>query len=138
MIDTEARYAIPSIAKGVAFYALRHPTEYVEPDPDDYTQGLDDAINGSYGNFVIFGMEFEPANVLKTCDPIAYRECLLEYVDSLAQECPEEFEQEDETKAVVVMVGDDREWIVDVDDMEEISGEDYCPGCGQIGCNCYA
>ena len=33
-----------------------------------------------------------------------------------------------------VMVGDDREFIVDVDDLTEIPDDSYCPGCGQIGC----
>jgi hypothetical protein len=35
------------------------------------------------------------------------------------------------------MVGDDRVHVVDVDDLTEISDEDYCPGCGQIGCGAY-
>jgi hypothetical protein len=33
------------------------------------------------------------------------------------------------------MVGDDREHIVDVDDLTEIAREDYCGVCGQIGCS---
>lgn len=137
MIDTEARYAIPSIAKGVAFYALRHPVEYVEPDPDDYEESLNDAINGSHADIVICGMTFEAADVFKSCDPVAYREALVEYVDFLASESPEDFEQEDESKAVVCMVGDDREWTVGVDDLQELSADDYCPGCGQVGHSCY-
>ncbi len=36
-----------------------------------------------------------------------------------------------------VMVGDDREHLVDVDDLTPIGEDDYCPGCGQIGCHCY-
>jgi hypothetical protein len=36
-----------------------------------------------------------------------------------------------------VMVGDDREHIIDVDDLEPIDANDYCGGCGQIGCGCY-
>ena len=46
-------------------------------------------------------------------------------------------EVEDRTKVRAVMVGDDRTHIVDVDDLTEIADEDYCPGCGQIGCGAY-
>lgn len=34
----------------------------------------------------------------------------------------------------VVMVGDDRRHIVDVDELEPIADDDYCGECGQIGC----
>lgn len=37
-----------------------------------------------------------------------------------------------------VMVGDDREHIVDVDDLELLGEDTYCPGCGQIGCGHHA
>lgn len=33
-----------------------------------------------------------------------------------------------------VMVGDDREFLVDFEDVELIDDDDYCGGCGQIGC----
>lgn len=35
---------------------------------------------------------------------------------------------------IAVMVGDDREHIVDVDDLTPIAREDYCGICGQVGC----
>jgi len=38
-------------------------------------------------------------------------------------------------RVVGVMVGDDHRWTFDPEDLTPIvSGEDYCPGCGQIGC----
>lgn len=37
-----------------------------------------------------------------------------------------------------VMVGDDREHLIDVDDLISIEDDDYCPGCGQIGCGAYS
>lgn len=49
---------------------------------------------------------------------------------------PEQTERRDMVRAV--MVGDDRVHIVDVDDLTEISDDDYCPGCGQTGCRAYA
>jgi len=48
---------------------------------------------------------------------------------------PERTERDDLVRAV--MVGDDRVHVVDVDDLTEISDEDYCPGCGQTGCGAY-
>lgn len=42
------------------------------------------------------------------------------------------YESRDVVRAV--MVGDDREFLVNVDDLEPIAREDYCGVCGQIGC----
>lgn len=38
---------------------------------------------------------------------------------------------------VCIMVGDDREHEVEEEDMTLLDPEDYCCGCGQIGCNAY-
>ena len=35
----------------------------------------------------------------------------------------------------VVMVGDDREHLVDLDELEPLDDLDYCAQCGQIGCS---
>jgi hypothetical protein len=40
----------------------------------------------------------------------------------------------DGSRLRVVMVGDDREHIVDATDCTPISKKDYCPECGQMGC----
>ena len=37
-------------------------------------------------------------------------------------------------KIVCVMVGDDRKFVFDPDDVKAIDELDYCQGCGQIGC----
>jgi hypothetical protein len=37
-----------------------------------------------------------------------------------------------------VMVGDDRVFQVDPEDCTLIADEDYCSGCGQVGCHAYA
>lgn len=37
-------------------------------------------------------------------------------------------------RVVAVMVGDDREHIVDVADLAMIADDGYCEGCGQVGC----
>jgi hypothetical protein len=38
---------------------------------------------------------------------------------------------------LMVMVGDDRRHVIDPEDITELSDDDYCPGCGQIGCKAY-
>jgi hypothetical protein len=58
-------------------------------------------------------------------------------------ETGEEWEEETEegewvdnvTHVRAVMVGDDYEHIVDVDDLTPLGENDYCGGCGQIGCD---
>jgi hypothetical protein len=40
----------------------------------------------------------------------------------------------DTSQVVAVMVGDDREHVVDVDDLTPLEDDDYCNGCGQVGC----
>ncbi len=37
-------------------------------------------------------------------------------------------------RLIVVMVGDDREWSVEPADLTPLDDDDYCAGCGQIGC----
>jgi hypothetical protein len=37
-------------------------------------------------------------------------------------------------KVVCVMVGDDRRFTFDPDDLTPLDEDDYCRGCGQIGC----
>ncbi len=35
---------------------------------------------------------------------------------------------------VAIMVGDDREFIIDIDDLTLLDDKDYCYVCGQVGC----
>ena len=37
-------------------------------------------------------------------------------------------------QVVVTMVGDDRKFAVDPDDVHPINEDDYCHECGQVGC----
>lgn len=41
-------------------------------------------------------------------------------------------------RVVMVMVGDDHRFSIDPADCTVLSDDDYCPGCGQIGCKAYA
>ena len=38
---------------------------------------------------------------------------------------------------IACMVGDDRPFSFDPDELTRIADEDYCAGCGQIGCQAY-
>lgn len=41
---------------------------------------------------------------------------------------------EDRSRVVAHMIGDDRSFTFDVDELTPIADDDYCSGCGQIGC----
>jgi hypothetical protein len=47
-------------------------------------------------------------------------------------------ETEDRSRVRMIMVGDDRVHVVDVEDCTPIKEDEYCPECGQIGCTAYA
>lgn len=40
----------------------------------------------------------------------------------------------DGSRVRAVMVGDDREWLIDVSDIDTLDDDQYCSCCGQIGC----
>lgn len=40
----------------------------------------------------------------------------------------------DDGRVVCVMVGDDRYFVFDREDLRPLAREDYCGSCGQIGC----
>ena len=44
-------------------------------------------------------------------------------------------EEIDETTAIVVMVGDDHRMEASVEDLTLIHDDEFCSGCGQIGCH---
>ena len=49
-------------------------------------QAYEEALNEAYEPFRFGQLEYEPATVLKRIDPVVYREGLLDYADSLAQD----------------------------------------------------
>jgi hypothetical protein len=40
----------------------------------------------------------------------------------------------DHDHVIAAMVGDDRKHTVSVDDLSLLADDDYCSGCGQVGC----
>jgi hypothetical protein len=43
-------------------------------------------------------------------------------------------EEEDESRVVAHMIGDDVDWTFDVTDLTPLDDEEFCRDCGQIGC----
>jgi len=39
-------------------------------------------------------------------------------------------------RVLAVMVGDDRRFAFDLEDLTPLKGSEYCRDCGQIGCGC--
>ncbi len=105
MLDFQRYYSVAGM-EGIAFYL----TGYVENErevPDECLGHPDDGyFNGPIGEtFYCDGW----------CNPTVEYEL-------------------DTSMVTAVMVGDNREHVIDVDDLTPISDEDFCAGCGQIGC----
>lgn len=63
----------------------------------DIEELFDEMLNESYGTVQIGDLTFDPAYVLKMCDPMAYQIGLNEYRDELEEEEEEEeYEEEEE------------------------------------------
>lgn len=45
-------------------------------------ESFDDSINESWGEVRLAGLTFQPSEILRELDPIAYRTYLLDYLDS--------------------------------------------------------
>lgn len=105
-LDASARYSVAGY-DGIAFYLRGFLTETVQPECEGHP--AEDC--GEDGLYCSIG------DVL--------------YCDGSCNS-PEEIVNE--SLVVAVMVGDDREHIVDVSDLTILADEDYCHECGQIGC----
>jgi len=66
--------------------------------------------------------------------PIEQREVWVNIEDDEDRGFYELEESEDADRAVVVMVGDDRKHVVDLDDLSPLADSEFCASCGQIGC----
>lgn len=61
-----------------------------EPDPNDYTEEYEEALNEE-GEIEIAGCTFDRAEVLKEMDPIAYDTGLIDYIDAIGSEEDEDY-----------------------------------------------
>ena len=48
--------------------------------------------------------------------------------------CVDPLRPHDEGCRLLMMVGDDHEWHIDVSDITPLDEDDFCGGCGQVGC----
>ncbi|HEY5606256.1 MAG TPA: hypothetical protein VIL45_07035 [Thermoplasmata archaeon] len=79
------------------------------------------------------GIAFSIRDHVQTWDP---------YLAIVEDEDGNEYEEEtgegewvdDPSRVVARMVGDDRDYTFGVDDIRPLHEEEFCPGCGQIGC----
>ena len=55
---------------------------------------FDDILDDCYGDVVICGITFSPSQILKACDPIAYRVYLADYENNRQAEDEDEDEGE--------------------------------------------
>lgn len=82
-----------------------------------------------------FPFDFEPAYVADGWRGIAWR------ADDYETEPDEDTEwtgYEIPTGRILAhMIGDDRSFAFEPDELTPISDDDYCPGCGQTGCHAY-
>ena len=69
---------------------LKYEIKHFELDPNDYEEDFDGFINQTQDTVEVLSARFDPAYVLKECDPIAYHQNLLEYVNGIPlQDVPE-------------------------------------------------
>ena len=57
----------------------RHENEYLNAwqDHDHKIELFEDMLDEAYPSVIVAGIEFYPSQILKECDPIAYREAFL-------------------------------------------------------------
>jgi hypothetical protein len=111
-VDFSAHYTVRS-QPGVAWRVLRYATEWTE---ESWTLACDDpAHRYDYDE----SSPDDPDSHGLTC-----------YVYSEAEEI------DNPSKVLAVMVGDDREEVIDTDDLELIPEDGFCRSCGQTGCAC--
>lgn len=92
----------------------------IEIDPDDFADQFDECLDGA-GSIEVAGCTFYPSQILKECDPVAYRCSLNDFVDSL------DVEDSDEYKALQSEIDDIQDEIdqlqSDIEDLEnQIAG----------------
>ena len=63
--------------------AKRKALENFELDPDDFTDQYDEMLRECTGDIKIGSLTFDADQVLRECDPTAYRCGLVDYIDSI-------------------------------------------------------
>jgi hypothetical protein len=107
-LDFDAHYTVAGDG-GVAFYLRGYAKEWTE-------ESWDLACTDPAHKY----------NLLDESDPECHDQSCYLYNE------PEEIDRTDMVRAV--MVGDDREHLIDVDDLTPLPEDGYCRECGQTGC----
>ena len=88
-----------------------------DPDPDDYKSQYDEALDETQDPIHVGGITLDPSNVIKKCDPIAYRCGLLDYIGNLDIESDTQ-DFEDESDDLEALADDMGEYFAGGDDEE--------------------
>lgn len=67
---------------------LKYDLDNIELNPDYFKEDYDEMLDCE--TVEVCGMTFNPSDILKNCDPTAYRCGLLDYLDSIDKEDTEE------------------------------------------------
>lgn len=92
------------------------------------TEQLIEELAGAEGRYTHSRMTGVAFYIQGGCEAEHTEECEQEWAGDC--DCPPEHEG----CVIGVMVGDDYRHHIDPDDLTLISEDDYCGGCGQIGC----
>lgn len=78
-------------------YSAYEIAEIILDNADDYYlhKDFDETLDECIGSYILQGMEFLPSDVLKKCDPVAYRCEYVDYIDILISELSNKIESMD-------------------------------------------
>ena len=114
-LDFQEYYAVKSMP-GIAWYLKRYVTESQEVGIDQYMDCPGHPAEDCGFQYTAIGEIVDCPNGCEMFYETDYEEVV------------------DNSRVVAVMVGDDREHEIDIDDLVKIDEDDFCFGCGQIGC----
>ena len=87
-------------AKRAEVAAKKNEIDSFELDIDDYVEQYEEALNAE-GEVKVAGLTFDPADIIRELDPIAYRCGFNDYVDGIDKGNDDKFmELEDELEAL--------------------------------------
>lgn len=121
---------------------MRHGVQY-EAD-DEHFDAEAYAVDGYRGiAWYVLGWELAPLStwMCQDCDAAGYERpqgggATTSKGDPDCEHLSIAWDQDTERtgRVVAVMVGDDRRFVVDEEDVTPLAREDYCGECGQVGC----
>lgn len=72
---------------------IKEKIETFEINPNNHEDAYEDMIRETTNRIFIEGIEFDPVEILSKIDPTAYRNNLLDYIDGIAVEDDEEYQE---------------------------------------------